>query len=64
MIASAGGAKTSYRATRLYNAWQALNPGGVIILAAPAPEGLGGNRFAEWLALGTRDRIIAALRAR
>lgn len=65
VIASAGGAKNFVQSHKaLYNAWQALNPGGVIILAAPAPEGLGGNRFAEWLALGTRDRIIAALRAR
>ncbi len=46
----------------LYNAYQAIRPGGRIILAAPCPEGLGSERFAKWLALGDRAKVIAELR--
>lgn len=46
----------------LFNAWQALKPGGRIVLAAPCPEGLGGEQFSQWLELGDRAAIIAKLR--
>ncbi len=46
----------------LYNAYQAMRPGGRIVLVAPCPEGLGSERFAKWLALGDRAKIIAELR--
>lgn len=63
VIASAGAAKNFIQSHKaLYNAYQATRPGGRIILAAPAPEGYGGARFQEWLALGTREAIIAELR--
>lgn len=63
VIASAGGAKNFVQSHKaLYNAFQAVKPAGVIVLAAPAKEGFGGNRFQEWLALGSREAIIAELR--
>lgn len=46
----------------LFNAWQALEPGGRIILAAPCPEGLGGQQFEKWLDHGSPENIFAALR--
>lgn len=46
----------------LYNAYQAVRPSGRIVLAAPCPEGLGGEQFTQWLDLGDRQRIITALR--
>ncbi len=46
----------------LYNAFQAVHPGGRIILVAPCVEGLGSERFAKWLALGSRSSVIAELR--
>ena len=46
----------------LFNAWQALKPGGRIVLAAPCPEGLGGEQFSQWLELGDRAAVIAKLR--
>ncbi|GMV95119.1 MAG: hypothetical protein AMXMBFR82_48970 [Candidatus Hydrogenedentota bacterium] len=48
----------------LYNAYQAMNPGGCIILAAPCPEGLGGDAFVKWLNLGSRNAVFAGLRER
>jgi nickel-dependent lactate racemase len=48
----------------LYNAYQAMRPGGRIVLVAPCPEGLGSERFAQWLALGDRAKVISALRER
>lgn len=63
VIASAGNAKNFIQSHKaLYNACQALKPDGRLILATPAPEGYGGNKFAEWLGLETREAIIAALR--
>ena len=63
VIASAGTAKNFIQSHKsLYNACQAAKPGGLILLATPAEEGYGGNKFAEWLALGSRGAIIAALR--
>jgi nickel-dependent lactate racemase len=46
----------------LFNAWQALKPGGRVILIAPCGEGLGGKQFEKWLAYETPDAIITALR--
>lgn len=34
------------------------------MLAAPCPEGLGGDRFAKWLALRDRAAVFDALRTR
>lgn len=63
VIASAGGAKNFIQSHKaLFNAYQAMKPGGRMVFACPAPEGYGGNKFAEWLALGTPQAIIAALR--
>ena len=63
VVASAGTCKNFVQSHKaLYNAYQAVKPEGIIILAAPAPEGYGGNRFQEWIALGSRDAIIAELR--
>lgn len=63
VVASAGTAKNFIQSHKsLYNASQAVRPGGLILLATPAEEGYGGNKFAEWLALGSRGAIIAALR--
>lgn len=63
VIASAGSAKNFIQSHKsLYNASQAAKPEGRILLATPAGEGYGGNKFAEWLALGSRGAIIAALR--
>lgn len=46
----------------LFNAYQAVKPGGRIILLAPCSEGLGGDQFTKWLELGGRAEIIAGLR--
>ena len=63
VIASAGSAKNFIQSHKsLYNASQAARPEGRILLATPAGEGYGGNKFAEWLALGNRGAIIGALR--
>lgn len=48
----------------LFNAFQAVNPDGRILLAAPCAEGLGDEQFTQWLKLGDRAEIIAALRRR
>ncbi len=63
VIASAGTAKNFVQSHKaLYNAFQVLKPGGFLLLAAPAPEGFGGNKFSEWLSLGSTAAIITALR--
>lgn len=63
VIASAGTAKNFIQSHKaLYNACQVLKPEGRLILTTPAPEGYGGNKFAEWLGLKTREAVIAALR--
>lgn len=63
VAASAGDARNFIQSHKaLFNAYQALAPGGRIVFAARAPEGYGGNKFAQWLRLGSRDAIIAALR--
>lgn len=63
VVASAGGAKNYLQSHKaLFNAHQALKPGGRIVFIARAAEGLGGNKLANWLALGSREAIIAELR--
>ena len=46
----------------LYNAYQAMKPGGQIVLLAPCPEGLGGEKFEKWLRLKSPGAVISALR--
>ncbi len=63
VIASAGAAKNFVQCHKaLFNAYQALAPGGCIVFLAEAPEGFGGGKFAAWLRLGSREAIIAELR--
>ena len=63
VVATAGSAKNWVQSHKaLFNAYQAVKPGGRIIMAARAPEGFGGNKFAQWVALGSREAIIAELR--
>jgi nickel-dependent lactate racemase len=63
VIASAGSARNFIQSHKsLYNASQAALPEGRIVLLTPAEEGYGGTKFAEWLALGSREAIISALR--
>lgn len=63
VVASAGSAKNYLQSHKaLFNAYQAMKPGGRIVFVARAPEGLGGNKLATWLALRTRGAIIAELR--
>ncbi|MBI2426013.1 MAG: nickel-dependent lactate racemase [Candidatus Hydrogenedentes bacterium] len=63
VVASAGSAKNFIQSHKsLFNAYQAIRPGGVIVLLAEAREGYGGNKIAQWLSLGTPARVIAALR--
>ena len=63
VIASAGTAKNFIQSHKaLFNAFQCLSPRGRAVFLCCAPEGLGGNRFREWLKLGSREAIIAELR--
>jgi len=63
VIASAGKAKNFIQSHKaLFNAFQAMKPGGRIIFLARAPEGYGGNKFAQWLSLRTPEAIIQELR--
>jgi nickel-dependent lactate racemase len=63
VIAASGPTKNFVQTHKaLYNAWQAMKPGGRIVLAAACPEGLGGRQFTQWLELGNRARIIQELR--
>ena len=63
VIASAGSAKNFIQSHKaLFNAFQALKPGGRIIFLTPAQEGFGGNKFSQWLELGSREAIIRELR--
>ncbi len=63
VIASAGPAKNYIQSHKaLFNAYQAVKPGGSIILLTESPEGYGGNKFAQWLSLGSPEAIIRELR--
>jgi nickel-dependent lactate racemase len=63
VIASVGAAKNFVQSHKaLYNAYQAVKPGGRIIFLARCKEGLGGETFTKWLRLGSRKAIIAGLR--
>ncbi len=64
VIASAGAARNYVQSHKaLYNAFQAMKPGGSIIFLAPCSEGLGGEPIEKWLRLGSVDAIISALRS-
>ncbi len=63
VIASAGSARNFVQSHKaLYNAWQAVKPEGRIIFLARCEEGLGGESFAKWVRLGSREAVIAGLR--
>ncbi|MBN2312243.1 MAG: nickel-dependent lactate racemase [Candidatus Hydrogenedentes bacterium] len=63
VVASSGGTRNFVQTHKaLYNSYQALKPGGRIVLLARCPEGLGGEQFAQWLRLGSREAVIAELR--
>lgn len=65
VVASAGTAKNFIQSHKaLFNAYQAVRPGGRIVFLAPAREGYGGNKFREWVSLGSVPTIMAALRER
>ena len=63
VIASTGAIKNFVQTHKaLFNAYQAVKPGGRIIMLCQCPEGLGGEQFVKWLRLGSREAIIAGLR--
>ncbi|MFA6242359.1 MAG: nickel-dependent lactate racemase [Candidatus Hydrogenedentales bacterium] len=63
VIASAGDAKNFIQCHKsLYNAYQAMEPGGRIVLLAHCHEGLGSERYASWLRLGSAKAVIQELR--
>jgi len=63
VIATGGKAKNFIQSHKaLFNAYQAMKPGGRIVFAARAAEGYGGNKFRQWLDLGTPEAVIAELR--
>ncbi len=65
VIASAGNPKNFIQSHKaLFNAYQAVKPEGRIVLAAPCPEGFGGETFSQWLRLGERNAVIRELRKR
>ena len=63
VIASAGTARNFVQSHKaLFNAYQAMKPGGRIVFLTPAQEGLGASGFREWLSLGSRHAVIQRLR--
>jgi nickel-dependent lactate racemase len=63
VIASAGAAHNFVQSHKaLFNAYQAMKPGGRIVFLTPAQEGLGASGFREWLGLGSRHAVIRRLR--
>lgn len=63
VIASAGSAKNFVQSHKsMFNGFSALKPGGRLVLAAEAPEGLGGERFRYWLGLKSVDAVFKELR--
>lgn len=64
VIAGAGSARNYVQSHKaLYNAFQAVRPGGRIVFVARCEEGLGGEPIEKWLRLGNREAIFKALRA-
>src|SRR5690606_6077918 len=65
VIASSGTTRNFVQSHKaLFNAYQAMKPGGRIVFAVRSEEGLGGEQFVKWRRLGDRAGIIAALRER
>lgn len=63
VLATAGKAKNFIQSHKaLFNAYQAMKPGGRMLFVARAEEGYGGNKFQQWLSLRTREAVIAELR--
>ena len=64
VIASAGNASNWVQSHKaLFNAWRARRPDGLVLLVAPAPEGLGDERFRYWLRRPSVARMFTELRA-
>lgn len=64
VVASAGGAPDWVQSHKaLYSASRVVRPDGRIILFAPCPEGLGGERFRHWLTRPTIEQLYRELRA-
>ena len=62
VIASSGGTRNFVQSHKaLFNAYQAIKPGGRIVFVAKCEEGLGGSQFSRWLGLGSPAAIIAEL---
>jgi nickel-dependent lactate racemase len=65
VIASAGDTKNFLQSHKaLFNAYQSLKPGGVLVFLAQAEEGFGGHKFQDWLKLGSPEAVVGALRKR
>lgn len=65
VIASSGATRNFVQSHKaLFNAYQAMKPGGRIVFVVRSEEGLGGEQFVKWLRLGNRSSIIAGLRER
>jgi nickel-dependent lactate racemase len=65
VLADAGPARNWVQSHKaLVNAERAAAPGGVIILHAPCPEGLGSASLRHWLERGTPAAILASLPGR
>jgi nickel-dependent lactate racemase len=63
VLATGGKAKNFIQSHKaLFNAYQAMKPGGRMLFAARAQEGYGGNKFQQWLDLRTCDAVIEQLR--
>jgi len=63
VIASAGAARNFVQSHKaLFNAYQAMKPGGRIVFLTPAREGLGAAGFREWLGLGSERAVMRRLR--
>lgn len=65
VIASAEGAQNWVQSHKaLHNAWRARAPHGLILLVAPAPEGLGDERLRYWLQRPDVASVYRELRSR
>jgi len=62
VVASAGAAQNWVQAHKaLVNAGRALAPGGMVVLEAACPEGLGSDSIRRWLEKGTPQAIVRGL---